>query len=64
MAKRKGNRIQFRINEDLKARYFTACEYRDTDPSQDLNRHIVAFTREAEKEMREKGILKTKATGE
>lgn len=62
MAKRKSDRIQLRINEDLKARYFAACEHRDTDPTEDITRHIVAFTREAEKDMREKGILK--ATGE
>lgn len=61
MAKRKDNRIQFRVNDDLKARYFAACGFRDTDPSEELNRHIVAFTREAEKEMRERGIIKKPA---
>lgn len=59
--KPKDDRIQFRIKGDLKTRYFAACGFRDNDPSEELRKHIVAFTREAEKEMRERGIIKDPA---
>lgn len=58
---RKEERIQFRTKADLKKRYFAACKFRDVEASEELNRHIVAYTREAEKEMRERGILKDPA---
>lgn len=61
MAKRKNDRMNMRVSEDLKLRFFNACHFRETDPTEVLTRTMVAYTREAEKEMRELGLLKTPA---
>jgi hypothetical protein len=59
MAKQnKDDHIHFRIRPKLKQRYVAACDFRETNPTEDLTRHIAAFTREAEKEMSENGIVK------
>lgn len=57
MAKRKDDRIHIRTKADLKRRFFAACDFRETDPSEAITRHMVAYIREAEKEMRERGTI-------
>lgn len=56
MAKRKNDRMNIRVSEDLKERFFAACYFKETDASEVLTRTMVAYAREAEKEMRERGV--------